>query len=112
VRDASATRLLTATFSFTLYLSLDQKRRSQSVRDRADGQKLRRTIARCAVRKAMSMGLSRVGLADGAMEGGEPASQFMPPGFDGYDPGLKVPAYDRAGARALLARPGIRRGLG
>jgi peptide/nickel transport system substrate-binding protein len=43
--------------------------------------------------------------------GGEPASQLVPPGTVGFDPSLRTPVRDVAGARSLLAEAGYPNGL-
>ncbi|BBK40649.1 ABC transporter substrate-binding protein [Allostella vacuolata] len=65
------------------------------------------------VRRALSMALNRPALVERVMEGfAAPAGQLVPEGFFGYDPGIPVPAYDAARAKALLAEAGWPDGFG
>lgn len=43
--------------------------------------------------------------------GGEPASQLVPPGTVGFDPGLRIPPRDLGAARSLLVEAGYSQGL-
>jgi peptide/nickel transport system substrate-binding protein len=64
------------------------------------------------VRRAIRAALDLSALVESASPtGGEPASQLVPPGTVGFDPALRVPPRDVAGARALLARAGHPAGL-
>ncbi|MBL8702162.1 MAG: ABC transporter substrate-binding protein, partial [Alphaproteobacteria bacterium] len=65
------------------------------------------------VRRALSMAVNRDGMVERVMEGfAAPASQLVPQGFFGFDPGIAVPAFDVAAARALLAEAGYPDGFG
>ena len=60
------------------------------------------------VRQALSLALNRAALVDRIMDGvALPAGQFMPEGFAGTLPDGKLPPYDPARARALLAEAGF-----
>jgi peptide/nickel transport system substrate-binding protein len=63
---------------------------------------------RRAVRAAID--LRRV-IRDASPVGGDPASQLVPPGTVGFDPGLHVPDRDLPLARSLLAEAGHPQGL-
>lgn len=65
------------------------------------------------VRRAMSLAVNRDALVERVMEGfAAPASQLVPEGFLGFDPGIAVAGYDVARARALLAEAGWPDGFG
>lgn len=60
------------------------------------------------VRQALDLGLDRRLVIEKNLEGyGQPASQLVPPGVFGYDPGLAVTERDVARARRLLAEAGF-----
>jgi oligopeptide transport system substrate-binding protein len=63
---------------------------------------------RIALRRAIALGLDTQNLVDVVYAGqGQPASQLVPPGVTGHDPGASPRAlYDPAAARALLDRFG------
>ncbi len=64
------------------------------------------------VRRALSMAIQREALAERVMEGTAQATgQWLPPGTFGYNPAVRPPAYDPAGARALLAEAGFPQGF-
>ena len=64
------------------------------------------------VRRALSMGISREGLADRVMEGtAKPAGQWLPPGAYSYNDDVKPLPLDVAGARKLLADAGFPQGF-
>lgn len=65
------------------------------------------------VRQAMSLALDRHALVARALSGqGMPTMQLVPEGFGGWDPAVKVPAADPAGAKRLLAEAGYPDGFG
>ncbi len=65
------------------------------------------------VRHAISKAIDRKALIDRVLYGqGIAASQIVPESFGGYNPDLKVEAYDPAGAKQLLAEAGYPRGFG
>ncbi|HTZ80449.1 MAG TPA: ABC transporter substrate-binding protein [Stellaceae bacterium] len=80
----------------------------------ADGNSLDRNPLRDPrVRHAISKAIDRKALIEHVLYGqGIAASQIVPESFGGYNPDLKVEAYDPAGARALLAEAGYPNGFG
>lgn len=65
------------------------------------------------VRQALSLAINRPAVVERVMEGfAAPIGQLVPEGFFGYDPGIPVPAFDLARARALLAEAGWPDGFG
>ncbi|MBM3526080.1 MAG: hypothetical protein FJX57_24280 [Alphaproteobacteria bacterium] len=65
------------------------------------------------VRRAISRAINRQALVDRIMDGQAiPAGQIVPEGFFGYDPAIKVEAFDPDGARALLREAGYPEGFG
>jgi len=65
------------------------------------------------VRQALSKGLNREALVQTALEGfATPAAQIVAPGIVGFNPALKVDAYDVEGAKKLLAEAGYPDGFG
>jgi peptide/nickel transport system substrate-binding protein len=64
------------------------------------------------VRKALSMAIDRVGLAErGLANDVIPASQIVPEGMFGYNPEIGLEPFDVAGAKALLAEAGYPEGF-
>jgi peptide/nickel transport system substrate-binding protein len=114
VRADPRFNLTTATSGFNFYLYIDSGREVSPFVTGADGQPLERNPLRDArVRRALSHALNRAALAERAMEGGaEAAGQIAPEGYIGHVPGLGIPAYDPARARALLAEAGYPGGFG
>ena len=65
------------------------------------------------VRHALSLALDRDALVERALSGqGAATMQLVPEGFGGWDPSVKVPAVDAAGARAKLTEAGFKDGFG
>jgi peptide/nickel transport system substrate-binding protein len=65
------------------------------------------------VRRALSMAIDRTALTERIMDGmAVPSGQLTPEGFGGYDPAVRAPAPDIAGARRLLAEAGYPDGFG
>ncbi len=65
------------------------------------------------VRRALSLAIDRTALAERIMDGlAVPSGQLTPEGFGGYDPAVRVPPADVAGARRLLAEAGYPDGFG
>ncbi len=64
------------------------------------------------VRQALSLALNRPVMQDRVMDGvALPATQFLPDGMVGTIPGLQLPPYDPARAKALLAEAGFPQGF-
>ena len=64
------------------------------------------------VRRALNMAINRPALAERLMQGtAAAASQLMPEGTFGYEPGIRMPAFDPDGARKLLAEAGYPNGF-
>ncbi|HET9315764.1 MAG TPA: ABC transporter substrate-binding protein [Vicinamibacteria bacterium] len=76
--------------------------------DPRDASPVRDRDVRRAVRAALDVP-ALIGEASPA--GGEPASQLVPPGTVGFDPGLRVPPRDLDAARSLLTAAGYPQGL-
>ena len=113
IRTDERTQLVTTISGFTLYLSIDQFRDNSPFVSGNDGKPIPNPMRDLRVRQAMSLALNRVSISKGAMEdGAEPAGQFMPPGFEGYDPALPPPSPDAPRARRLLAEAGYAQGFG
>jgi len=65
------------------------------------------------VRRAFNKAINREVIADKVMEGlGVPTANLVPSPMFGYNPDLKVEAYDPDGARKLLAEAGYPNGFG
>jgi peptide/nickel transport system substrate-binding protein len=64
------------------------------------------------VRRALSMAISREGLAERVMENtAKPAGQWLPPGAYSYNPAIQPPEQDIEGAKKLLAEAGFPQGF-
>jgi peptide/nickel transport system substrate-binding protein len=64
------------------------------------------------VREAIQIAINREGIKRQIMnDQAEIATQIMLPGQFGYDPAIKIPTYDPARAKALLAEAGYKDGL-
>ncbi len=69
-------------------------------------------LADVRVRRALRLAVDFPALArTGAVDGGVPAGQLVPPGTFGWDPRRRPPARDLAGARRLLAEAGYPSGF-
>jgi peptide/nickel transport system substrate-binding protein len=114
LRESERTQLVTGPGMFTLYMYLDHFRERVQYATGADGQPLdRNPIRDPRVRQAMNLAINRAALAERAMEGAaDPMGQFAARGFIGHDPGIGLPAFDPARARALLAEAGFPAGFG
>jgi peptide/nickel transport system substrate-binding protein len=78
-----------------------------------DGNKLAKNpFLDLRVRQALSFAINREALASRVMEGtATPTGQWLPPGTYSYDPAIKVPPYDPARAKALLAEASFPHGF-
>ncbi len=69
-------------------------------------------MADLRVRQALSLAINREAIVERVMDGAAVATgQLLPPGSFGYDPGIAVPPFDPARARALLAEAGFPNGF-
>jgi peptide/nickel transport system substrate-binding protein len=97
-----------------IYLSVEHERANAPFVADSAGQPFttRGPLQDVRVRRAISMGIDRRGIAARVMDGAsEPTSQIMPEGFFGHVPDLPVEAHDPAGARRLLAEAGYPNGF-
>ena len=96
-----------------IYLELDTLRdAAPGVTDLAGKPLDRNPFKDIRVRQAISHAIDRKLIVSRVLEGmGEPATQLMPQGFGGYNDALKVPAFDPALSRKLLAEAGYPQGF-
>ncbi len=80
----------------------------------ADGKPLGKNPLRDKkVRKAIAMSINRQAIVDKVMKGlAQPETQTIPKGWYAFNPEIKNPPYDPAGARKLLAEAGYPNGFG
>ncbi|RJF91934.1 ABC transporter substrate-binding protein [Noviherbaspirillum saxi] len=103
-----------STTSYMLnYLQLDRFRDNSPYLKSNEGAPLAKNpFNDIKVRQALMAAVNREGIVNRLMKGdAEAASQFVPAGFFGNDPALKVPAHDLAKAKALLAEAGYPNGF-
>ena len=95
------------------YLLLDQRRDvTPFVRDNNGAPMSSNPFKVPQVRQAMMRAISRSGLIRFLMKAdGTASEQLVPVGFFGYDAGLRLPDYDVAAAKALLAEGGYPKGF-
>jgi peptide/nickel transport system substrate-binding protein len=87
-----------------MYLHMDQGREESPFAKGPDG---KNPLLKPEVRRALSLSINREALVDRIMDGqGVPAGQVVPEGYFGYDPAIKVDAYDPNKAKQLLADAG------
>lgn len=87
-----------------MYLHMDQGRTESPFAKGPDG---KNPLLKPEVRRALSLSINREALVDRIMDGqGVPAGQVVPDGYFGYDPSIKVDAYDPTKAKKLLADAG------
>ena len=95
-----------------IYLHMDQARDDSPFVKGRDGEKIKNPLKDVRVRQALSLAINRQVIADRVMEGlSIPAGQLLPEGFFGVSPNMKVPPYDPAGAKKLLAEAGYAKGF-
>lgn len=115
-RFASAGNIrMAGTTSYMLnYLYFDRARDSSPYVVGADGKPLdKNPFNDLRVRQAMNLAINREAIARSVMKGdGEPAGQYVPPGFFGHVTGLAAPKADVAQARKLLTEAGYPTGFG
>lgn len=97
----------------TLFWTLDQAEHASPFVTDASGKALPKNPLRDPrVRLAISKSINRNALVARTMEGlAQPASNLVAPGIFGYNPALKVEAYDPEGAKKLLAAAGYPNGF-
>jgi peptide/nickel transport system substrate-binding protein len=97
-----------------MYLVFDHKRDNSPFVTTKDGKPLgKNPFKDVRVREAISLAIDRETLCKYTMEGlANPAGQFVPKGFLGYNPAIKVPEYDPDTAKKLLAEAGYPDGFG
>lgn len=97
----------------TIFWTLDQGDRPSPFITDAAGKALPKNPLRDPrVRLAISKSVNRAAIAARTLEGlAQPASNLVAPGIFGYNPTLKVEAFDPAGAKKLLAEAGYPNGF-
>ncbi len=113
LRGEPKVKLWTAPSARFLYIALDQEHDAVAQILDADGKPLTvNPLKDKRVRQALSMAVNRTLIIDRLLGGAaKAAGQMVPAGFAGYDPTIAPPAFDAAGARALLAAAGYPRGF-
>jgi len=92
-----------------IYLHMDQARDESPFAKGPDG---KNPLRKAEVRRALSLSINRQAIVDRIMDGqGVPAGQVVPDGYFGYDPSIKVDAYDPNKAKQLLADAGYPNGF-
>jgi len=105
---------LTSVTSYMLnYLALDEYRDNSPYIKGIDGAPLQKNpFKNLKVRQALMTAINRDGIIKFLMKGDATASdQLVPKGFFGHDASFKLPAYDLARAKALLAEGGYPNGF-
>ena len=112
IRNEPSIAVSSVLASRMMYLHLDRHRATSPWFTAKDGKPIPNPLQDLRVRQAMSMAINRAAIVDRLLEReGEPAGQFMPPGFPGASTRLKPMAYDPARARALLKEAGFPNGF-
>jgi len=95
------------------YLAIDQSRDVSPFVKGPNGAALdKNPLKNMKVRQALMTAVNREGIIKYLMKGDATATeQLVPKGFFGYDAGLKLPSYDLAKAKALLAEGGYPSGF-
>lgn len=102
-----------STVSYMLnYLFLDQRPVTPLITDRSGKPLPANPLLNLKVRQALAMAIDRDVIASKVMKGDSlPVYQLVPEGFFGYEPAIKSPKADAAGAKALLAEAGYPQGF-
>lgn len=109
LKDDAKISVVSVAGNRVMYLHMDQDREESPFAAGPDGKNPLRDER---VRRALSMSLNREAIVDRVMDGqGVPAGQLVPEGYFGYDPSVKVDAYDVEGAKKLLAEAGYPEGF-
>ena len=109
LQKSAALNVVNAPSNRVMYLHMDQSREASPFAKGPDG---KNPLLKPEVRRALSMSINRELLIDRVMDGqGLPAGQLVPEGYFGYDPSIKVDAYDPAKAKTLLAQAGYPNGF-
>lgn len=113
VSTSGKTALVEDTSVFNVYLTADRFRAVTPFAKANDGSDLKENPFKNAeVRQAMNIAINRTGLAERIMQGAAtPTGQISPENFAGYDASYKVPTYDAAAAKKLLAEAGYPEGF-
>lgn len=113
ISTSGTTSLVEYTSVFNVYLMADRFRDVTPFAKANDGSDLKENpFKNPKVRKAIGVAINRTGLAQRIMQGAAtPTAQVSPEGFAGYDADLKLPTYDAAMAKKLLAEAGYPEGF-
>ncbi|SFJ92286.1 peptide/nickel transport system substrate-binding protein [Bosea sp. OK403] len=104
IEKANALGVVNIAGNRIMYLHMDQARDESPFAKGPDG---KNPLKNPDVRRALSLSINRQALVERIMDGqGAPAGQLVPDGYFGYDPAIKLDAYDPAKAKELLARAG------
>lgn len=108
-----AVKIFTAQSDRTIYLALNTvPERLEWATDASGAALAPNPFKDPRVREAISKAIDRKALVARGLEGsGVATSQFVPPGFGGFDPALPAETADPAAARKLLAEAGFPSGL-
>lgn len=113
LRGNPAFAVTTAPSARVIYIALDQGGDATPFVTAKDGSPLASNPLRDPrVRQALSIAINRPAIAERVLQGGgRPTGQLAVEGQLGYDPTLKPPTYDLAGAKRLLADAGYPQGF-
>lgn len=113
LRTNKAVSIWQAPSARMIYIGLDQEHAVSAQISAIDGKPLTVNPLRdVRVRQALNMAVNRGLIVDRILHGaGRATGQLVPEGFVGYDPTIKPPAYDVAGAKRLLAEAGYPNGF-
>ena len=95
-----------------VFWTIDVAREQTPFATARDGSPIANPFRDPKVRQAVALAVSRKLIVERVMEGlAVPATQLVPPGMAGFDPGFTLPEPDPARARALLAEAGYPNGF-